>query len=216
MLRKTRFAKIAAVAAAAVAACGTLYAFVIQPWHARWGATAKEVALTLPGDDIVPAPEMATTRAITIRATPAEVWSWLVQIGHGRGGMYSYELLENLAGCDLHNAERIHPEWQDLAEGDRVGMGPEGYPFYVVQAIEPERTLILQSGDPATGELAPSSWTFVLAPQPDGTTRLISRQRSAPGGGVGGFIVWRGVVEPISFVMEQKMLRTLRDRAEGT
>jgi len=53
----------------------------------------------LPGDDLVAYPKGDYTHAITIRASAAEIWPWLVQLGQGRGGFYSYEWLENLVGC---------------------------------------------------------------------------------------------------------------------
>ena len=84
----------------------------------RWGATTAELQRPLPGDDLVPHSRAGYTQAITIRAPVAAVWPWLVQIGQGRGGFYSYEGLENLVGCDIHNAERVLPEFQILASGD--------------------------------------------------------------------------------------------------
>jgi hypothetical protein len=199
---------------AVVALTGVVYVFALLPWHLRWGATASEARMPLTGDEIVPRPRMRSTRAITIRAPASDVWPWIVQIGQGRGGLYSYDWLENLVGCDIHSADRIMPEHQHLAVGDRVRMGPEGYPFYIVQEIEPEQTLLLQAGDPGTGGLGPGSWVLFLQEQEDGATRLISRQRSDYEPTLINHIMWRGFVEPISFVMEQRTLRSLRQRAE--
>lgn len=214
MLSNTWF-KIVVFLPTAAAVLVLVYIFVLLPWHTRWGATKVEVNMSLPGDEIVPEPKTQSTRAITIQAPAAEVWSWLVQIGHGRGGMYSYDRLENLVGCDLHSAERIHPEWQDLKVDDIVHMGPEGYLFYTVRALEPDRMLVMQPHNPADGEPGTGSWAFILQAQDDTSTRLIARQRQDYEPSVGNFLMWRVATEPISFVMEQKMLRTLRDRAEG-
>ena len=191
------------------------YVGLILPWHRRWGATGEEVRQPLPGDDIVPQPKLDATRAITIQATPDQVWPWLAQLGQGRGGMYSYEALENLAGCDIHNADRILPEYQDLQVGDEIRMGPEGYPFYTVAEIQSERALVLRGRDPQTQEPGPASWTFALERQSDGSTRLISRQRSDYEPGLVNFLMWRVFTEPLSFIMEQKMLRTLKQRVES-
>ena len=91
----------------------------------RWGATDAEVSAVLPGDGIVPRPRYQQTHAITIGVPPDRVWPWLVQLGHGFGrGLYSYERLERLIGCDIHNGERIVPEWQHLAVGDDVRLLP--------------------------------------------------------------------------------------------
>ena len=201
--------------ALAGAALVPAYVGAILPWHQRWGATDKEVNQPLPGDEIVPQPKMASTRAITIQATPDQIWPWLVQLGQGRGGMYSYEALENLVGCDIHNADHILPEYQDLQVGDEIRMGPEGYPFYTVAEIQPERALVLRAHDPQTKAPGSASWSFFLERQPDGSTRLISRQRGDYEPGPANFLMWRVFTEPVSFVMEQKMLRTLKQRVES-
>ena len=191
------------------------YVWAILPWHRRWGASDEEIRQPLPGDDIVTQPKLDSTRAITIQATPDQIWPWLVQLGQGRGGMYSYEALENLVGCDIHNADRILPEYQNLQEGDEIRMGPEGFPSYTVAEIQSERALVLRGRDPQTQEPGPASWTFALERQPDGSTRLISRQRGDYEPGLANFVIWRVFTEPISFIMEQKMLRTLKQRVES-
>ena len=109
-----------ATTAAALAA----YRYVVQPWHKTWGATEEEAQKPLPGDEFVPDPAYMTTRAITIEAPPEDVWPWLVQVGQDRGGFYSYEWLENIFGLDIHNADEIISEWQNLEVGDIVRLGP--------------------------------------------------------------------------------------------
>src|SRR5215207_3855373 len=101
-----------------------VYAFVIRPWHLRWGATDEEINKALPGDELVPEPGIESTRAITVNAPVEEVWPWLAQIGQDQGGLYSYEWLENLAGCQMRNADRIHPEWQHRETGETVFLHP--------------------------------------------------------------------------------------------
>jgi len=202
-------------ALAALAATGAaVYARFVQPWHVRWGATDDEVRMALPGDEIAPLPSMASTRAVSIQAPPEAVWRWLVQIGQGRGGLFSHDWLENLVGSDIHTLHEIRPELQRLAPGDEIRMGPEGYPFFRVTSVLPGQALVLQAADPKTGEPAPASWSFVLAPQ-GSHTRLVSRQRNQFEPTAANFVLWRVVTEPASFVMEQKMLRTLKVLAEG-
>lgn len=177
----------------------------------RWGTIHHEATARLPGDDLVADPDLVATRAITIRAHPADIWPWIAQLGQNRGGFYSYDGLENLVGCQIHSADRIVPAWQDVTVGDPVNLAPEV--ALTVAAVEPQRALVLSGGVPM-GEAAPPyefSWSFVL--DEDGpTTRLLVRERYA-------YTRWWTplVVEPIeviSFLMHQKMLRGIRDRAE--
>jgi hypothetical protein len=181
-----------------------------RPWYSKWGATETEVSMSLPGDDQVPNPVLESTRAITIQAPSAEIWPWLVQMGQGRGGLYSYERLENLVGCDMHNADRIIPEHQHLDVGDKVRLVPEGRdPYFVVSAIEPGRAIILGGDDP------PTTWAFVLEPVDDITTRLIVRWRQDYESTFGNVLGWRVFTDPITFVMERKLLQGIKARAEA-
>jgi hypothetical protein len=93
------------------------YSFVLRPWHMRWGATASEITMSLPGDAYILPQTIVSTRAITIRAPVAAVWPWIVQLGQGRGGFYSYEWLENLFAAGMHNADQITPELQRVSTG---------------------------------------------------------------------------------------------------
>lgn len=193
---------------------------VLRRWYQRWGATPEELARALPGDDLVPSPELTSTRAVDIAATPEEVWTWLVQIGHGRGGLYSFDALENLVGCDLHSADRVLPEHQHLEVGDLVRAGPEGYPTWCVVRSDPGRALVLVAPPDALtapaatdGEVTRSTWQWVLEPTDGGRgTRLLSRTRTCfP---ARASVAWHAL-EPVTFVMERRMLLGLRDRAEG-
>lgn len=196
----------------ALAIAGTIVTSPLtRSWYSKWGATAAEVDMTLPGDEFVPNPELESTRAITIQAPVSAVWPWLVQMEQGRGGLYSYERLENLVGCDMHNADQIIPEYQHLEIGDKVRLVPEGRDlFFLVSAIEPGRAIILGGDDPAT------TWAFVLAPIDDKSTRLLVRWRQDYETTIGNIIGWRLVTDPITFVMERKLLQGIKARAEAT
>jgi hypothetical protein len=197
------------VVGAAVAA----YIIVARPRHLRWGTRDDEFDEPFPGDDLIATPNLVATRAITVRALPGQVWPWIAQLGQGRGGFYSYDFLENLVGTDIHTADRIVREWQDVAVGDEVRLAPEV--SLKVAALDPGRSLVLRGGVPM-GKAPPPydfTWAFVLREEPAGTTRLLVRER------YGYTRRWAAlVVEPteaISFVMSQKMLRGIRDRAES-
>ncbi|MBN1284939.1 MAG: hypothetical protein JXB47_06055 [Anaerolineae bacterium] len=186
-------------------------------WYNAWGATAEEVKRALPGDDIVPRPKLAYTRAVAIRAPAADIWPWLAQLGQGRGGLYSYDGLENLAGCDIHSAGRILPECQDLKAGDHIRFGPaeKKFPGQVVAALEPGKYLLMYALDPATRQASESAtWVLYLDEKPDGVTRLIARARNGYEPGLMNHILWH-IVEPLNFVMERRMLLGIKARAEA-
>jgi hypothetical protein len=198
---------------------------LLRPRYARWGATAAEVARPLPGDERVPHPVLVQTLAVTINAPAAAVWPWLAQIGQERGGLYSYELLENLARCRMHNADHIEPAWE-LQAGDRVRLGPPGYPVHAVVALARNRWLLLAGADIATCAVAPLpqrgqaeytnyAWVFYLDERPDGTTRLLTRTRLdyAPRP-FGLRLTWEWITDPLGFVMTRRMLLGIKERAE--
>lgn len=155
-------------------AAGTLLA----RWRQlRWGATGEEVGASLPGDDLIPNACLSATRAISIPTSPAQVWPWIAQLGQGRGGFYTYDFLENLAGCDIHSAGDIVPEWQHLEVGDAVRLHPTL--GLEVAAVDPPRSLVLRGAAVEGDRPMPYdfTWTFFLRPTPEGTTRLIVRER---------------------------------------
>jgi carbon monoxide dehydrogenase subunit G len=179
----------------------------IRPWHLRWGATDDEVNRSLPGDDRIPAATWCTTRAVTIAAPPAAVWPWLVQMGYRRAGWYSYDRFDN----DGIVVKRIIPELQHLAVGDMMLTDSTG--GFRVEAIEPERSIVMMIHGAATGMDADISSTLVLNPIDDHRTRLILRARA-------DFRGWREklwgwlLFDAGDFVMMRKMLLGIKARAE--
>jgi hypothetical protein len=203
---------------AAVAGAGVIgsavaaYIGAVRPWQLRWGATDEELGATLVGDDIITNPDLMATRAITVRAVAGQVWPWIAQLGQGRGGFYSYDALENLVGCDIHSADRVVPEWQDIKVGDQVKLHPEV--GLTVAVVEQGRGLVLRGGVPM-GTVPPPydfTWAFVVRQQPDGATRLLVRERYAYTQRWAPLLV--EPVAVVSFVMSHRMLRGIRDRAE--
>jgi hypothetical protein len=204
-------------------AAALITAPVARRWYNRWGATPAEIAGAMPGDELVPFPKLTSTRAVTIGAPPEEVWAWLAQIGQGRGGFYSFDTLENLLGCDICSAGRIVPELQQLCEGDLILLAPAGgAPCYRVAAVKPPQVLVLAGADPKTRAVQPvpaspdemaATWQWLLRPVNGGRgTRLVARQRySYPRR---QSVLWH-LVEPVSFVMERRMLGGIKTRAES-
>ena len=187
-----------------------------RAWYNRWGATAEECHKPLPGDELVPKPNIAYTHAISINAPREAIWPWLAQMGQGRGGLYSYDGLENMVGCEMHSAGRVLPEHQDLKVGDQVLFGPaeKKFPGQVVVEIEPGRTLLMVALDPVTRQPVQSAtWVFHLEEEAEGGTRLLVRGRNGYEPSTANHIMWH-IVEPIAFVMERRMLLGLKARAE--
>ena len=184
-------------------ALGILYARFLRPPILTWGATAQEASARLPGDELLEDADGVATRAIEIHAAPAAVWPWIAQIGPSpRGGAYTYDWIENLLGLDMHSADRVLPDFQHPEVGDTIGLGPNRMR---VERVEPEHVLAWRSED---GNWV---WTFVLDDH-DGSTRLISRNRFR----LQTLAARLGMIpmEPASLVMEQKMLRGIKQRAE--
>jgi hypothetical protein len=182
--------------------------------YLRWGSTREELAAALPGDELVPNANITATRAISIAAPVDAVWPWIAQLGQGRGGFYTYDFLENLAGCDMHSADRIVPEWQSIAIGDEVKLHPEI--GLRVAAFEQGTALVLRGGIPMGPVAAPydCTWAFIVRAKQDESTRLLVRERYE-------YTRWWSslLVEPvqlISFIMSQRMLRGIKHRAERT
>jgi hypothetical protein len=127
------------LALAAALAAPVLYALWIRPRLLTWGATPDETTGPYASDELVPDPDGGATMATTLPAPPERVWAWLVQMGGGRGGWYSWDWLDN---DGEPSADRIVPEWQRLEEGQQL-KGPTNW--WTVVMLAPSRTLVLQT-----------------------------------------------------------------------
>jgi hypothetical protein len=202
------------------------YALFVRQRLLQWGATNEEALQPLPGDDLVAIPNYQSTRAITINAPPSEVWPWIIQIGYQRGGFYSYDWLERKAGLkNLQSTDQIMPTWQGIQPGDTVSISP--ITPLDVAVLEPGQAFVLHAVmSPFTGQIVNRtlqsdsasmdwSWAFVLEPAGPGTTRLLARVRAdfqpQP---LGKIFNWLAL-EPVHFLMENKMLLGIRERAEA-
>ncbi|MCW2637661.1 MAG: hypothetical protein JWQ99_4028 [Blastococcus sp.] len=183
-----------------------LTAPLLRSWHLRWGSTPEEAAGPMPGDDLVPVAHFSATRAITINAVPERVWPWLVQVGAGRGGFYSYDLLDALG---RPSAEQVLPEWQDVHIGDVAApmtQHPGPTTSFVVDAFRSPEHLVWAKQD--------SSWAWKLTPLPGGRTRLVTRVKQHYPRRLASVV---GVIllEFGDFPMMRQMLRGIRRRAES-
>lgn len=176
----------------------------LRPWHTRWGARETEVGGLLPGDERMAYP--AATHAITVQAPAAEVWRWLVQIGQDRAGFYSYDWLENLVKADIHNVNRIVPEWQTLKVGDHVRLASKkvygDVPLLKVVEMETGHYFVLEH------------WgAFIVEAVDAHSSRLIIRSHGEPKG-LGGKLTGFFLLGPAHFIMERKMLLSIKANAE--
>ncbi len=175
-----------------------------RPWQLQWGATDAEIAKAMPGDDVVHRPSFNATRAVTIAAPPECIYPWLVQIGVGRAGWYSYDVLDNLG---RPSSTVILPEYQHLAIGDVVPMSPDGKQGMRVRDYQRDEWLLWWDG------VGDSTWAWGLYPS-EGTTRLVTRVRmryrwSSP------TIAFALLVEFFDLVMMRKAMLGVRERAEA-
>jgi len=189
----------------------SIYLRFIRPWHLRWGASDEELQRPLPGDDEIQQPLYATTRAVTIKAQPADIWPWLVQMGYQRGGLYSYDWLDRLFGIlDRPSADRVIPEFQHLQVGDVIPLGAG--PSWPVKAIEPNQSLLILLKDPRNPECG-VTWVWALYPLDERHTRLVSRVHGRLPLTLGGIFLLL-LLEPAAFMMERKMLLGIKQRVE--
>ena len=184
----------------------------------HWGLDAKEAARAYPGDDRVATPRWDWTHAVAIDAPAEAVWPWLAQIGADRGGFYSYQWLENLAGCELQNAETIHPEWQ-LREGDTLRLHPKMPPLAIVDVEEGRHFVAYGAPDEAARAAgkpwAAVSWLFAIEPLGPRSCRVISRYRCATSDDLATRLsLGPTLLEPIGFAMDRRMLLGIKERVE--
>ncbi len=202
---------------------GLAYAVLLRPRLLTWGATRAEAIAALPGDDLV-RDRWRTTRAITINGTAEDVWPWLVQMGFGRAGWYSYDWLERVIGAgdfaEGSSAQSVLPQFQSLAVGDSVPLSADG--GLTAAVVDPPRALVLRmamsmlTGAPArNGDHAVLDWTwaFVLVPAGSRSSRLLVRVRADYRPRVLGVLLPL-LLEPVHLLMERAMLRGVRRRVQ--
>jgi hypothetical protein len=207
MRSKTARTVAACSAAVVVAGAAAAYPALLRRRILTWGSTREEADREMPGDNLVPFPDLISTRAVTVAAPPDVIWPWLVQMGLGRGGVYSYDWINNLIGFQMHSASELLPDAQNLHVGDVLPHGTRG-PSLRVQILEPDRALVLLADG--------GNWTWAFALYPGAmVTRLVSRNRlSFPVASAFTRTVILLAMEPGSLIMERKMLLGIKARAE--
>lgn len=190
--------------------------YAVRRYYRNWGATKEECAMTLPGDELVRAPAVQTTEAVSIDAPAGSVWRWLVQMGVDRGGLYSFEALENLFGPQSHIVERLHPKWQRLDVGDVVRLAPKGWMglregmALRVADVVPQQRIVLKAAPPALPWDA--VWSFHILPHWEDRCRLIIRRRA--GMRHPGEVLAAELAGPITAFVTRNILIGIKRRAE--
>ena len=203
---------------------GLVYHLGLRHWCMHWGASDAEIRAALPGDELMPQyarPDV--THAITIAAPPQKIWPWLMQIGQDRSGFYSYTIFENLFGADMPKVEHLVPEWKPRAIGETVWFATprrfHGEGKMIAAIVSSDQAFAMVSANDwrnlqAGGSAREGLWSFTLVPIESGQTRLIARLRGATPPTLTSRLIGRLFWEPAHFVMEQRMLRRIRDLAE--
>jgi proline iminopeptidase len=208
---------------ASIVGIAASYALFVRPRMLRWGATDAEIAAEYPGRELIPGGYRGATMATTIDAPRERVWPWLLQMGYGRAGWYSWDHLDNWGHA---SAKELHPEWQDVSLGDKLPSMPDNRTWWEVAALEPERFLGLRASVSLGGKpfdprgprpryFTDSLWGFLLEDAPGGKTRLV----------VSGYwalsprwllpIASVLLLEPSHWIMQMRQFANLRRLVEG-
>lgn len=223
-MRLNRTALYGSAGALAGAAGVAAYAMKIRPKILHWGATEHELERAWPSDRLLPqGSTFESLHAVTVHAPADKVWRWIVQIGQNRAGFYSYNWLENLFGFDVHNILEIVPEFQGREEGDIVWLGApdrfDGSAKMIVGLLEPERMMALIGPEDAEvvaegGEAENGYWAFHVEPIDEESCRLVMRLTGAKKPRIGERVARLLFWEFAHFIMERKMMKTVKTLAE--
>lgn len=186
----------------------------------HWGLSVEEAARAYPGDELLPEPDWDWTHAVEVAARAEEVWPWLSQVGSNKGGFYSYQWLENVAGCNLRNAETVHPEWE-VHTGEELRLHPN-MPGLLVTDVEPGHHFVAYAAPDPHGKAqgrswVAASWLFFVEPLGPTRCRVISRYRAAYSDDLATRLSFGStLLEPVGFAMDRRMLLGIKERAEQT
>lgn len=204
-------------AAGAAVMLAAMFTPFLRSGQRHWGVDEAVAGRTYPGDERIPSPRSFWTHGIEIDAPVEAVWPWIAQIGADRGGFYSYQWLENMVGCGVQNAERIHPEWE-VTVGGGLRLHPDMPPLEVVEVERGRYWLAFGAADPAARAAntgwAEASWLFFLEPLGPDRCRFISRYRTATSDDLATKLAYGAAIEPIGFAMDRRMLLGVKARVE--
>jgi hypothetical protein len=188
---------------------------LLRPWHMRWGATRAEVHAPMPGDNVVARARFNATRAIGIAAPSEAVWPWIVQLGYGRAGFYTYDKVDN---GGVPSANEIVDVFQHLDVGDLIPMFHESHGLAVAYRVDSfeANEWMLWVHRPHDEEQPDSTWSWRLGTSPEGWTRLVTRMKQDYRWNTPRLAAFNvALMEFGDFAMERRMLRGIKSRAES-
>ena len=192
---------------------------VSRRWLRDWGSLPAERNRVWPGDTLVPQDHTTYTRGIDIAVTGDAVWPWLAQFGLGRAGFYSYELLERAVGIPVRNVESIIDDLPRLKVGDQILLHPQAPGIPVARLKEGHHICFgsLERPDSPIEQPDPArSWSMYVEPAAGHSSRLLLRSCIEPLRAPTFLQRLANLLEePLDFIMEQRMLRTIKRLAEA-
>jgi hypothetical protein len=181
-----------------------VYAFILRPWHLKWGAFDNELTINYPGDTIVTRPDFNAIRGITIEANPSDIWKWIVQIGSKRAGWYSIDWIDN---SGIPSSEEIIPEFQEISVGQFIPFTPDQKNgMWVKEFKEYEYILWIDNAGKAT-------WVWYLIPFGQNSTRLITKLRTKYTW-TSFWIIYYLIYDLGDIIMMSKCMKGIKRRAE--
>jgi hypothetical protein len=189
------------------------YTFFLRNFLMHWGSAQEERKKYYTGDSILLKPGYENTLAVTINKPPSAIWPWVAQMGLNKGGFYSYTWLENIFGCKLYNADRIHPEWQNTQPGDYepvcASAEKNNMKGWTIITVIPNKALVYKSS-------TDSSWTmgFYIDSVSKNKSRLVTRMRYVGPKHFWSYITDKAWMEWAHCIMQKGSLNGIKKRAE--
>ncbi len=137
--------------------------------------TPAEISAKLPGDEIIPKPDVVMDRAFTLAAAPEEVWPWFMQLGKNRAGWYFPRWVELFILPRRRGLRHIDTSLQNLKVSKIIDDWGGKHGYFEVADLKPPKILVHKS---TRGRLS-MSWAIILCAEGTGT-RVHIRLRMAP------------------------------------
>ena len=187
-------------------AASLAYYFLLRPQLLKWGTHLGESQRRLPGDEIIPKPNVQTTLAINIDAPPEAVWPWLAQMGRERTGYYGLDLINN---AGIPSVTFLRKDIPAPVVGTEMDGG------YHIMALEPARQFLFGGFNlpQKPNVVRDVTFLYLLERRQDGSTRLLTRQRGFSYGMLS--LPYNLIYEILYFAGAMQQLQMLKRHAES-